>query len=110
MRLSILASRDIRRKEVPAPEWSMPSGLYVKALTIIEALAFEKAKVGLEEQKIVGLYLAYSLCDEDGDAIFDPACDVEEILTKEPSVLTRIFEEAVALNNGATDEDAAEKS
>jgi hypothetical protein len=105
MRHSILAARDYRIKPVEVPEWGLGSGLFVRSLSILDGVAFDKATKDLDDAKYAGLYLAYSLCDEDGVRVFDPATDVDEICSKDPEVIARLFHEALHLNQGGKDSD-----
>jgi hypothetical protein len=103
---AILAARDVRVRPVDVPEWPGVA-VFVKSLNVREAIAFEAAQKVVAPEKVVSLYLAYTLCDGDGAAAFDPETDVDALCEKDPDVLTRIFREALSLN--ASDE-AADKA
>ncbi len=105
MRHAILASRDYRIKPVAAPEWGLDDGLFVRSLSILDGVAFDKATKDLDDAKYAALYLAYSLCGEDGIRVFDPAADVDELCAKDPEVIARLFHEALDLNRGGKGSD-----
>jgi hypothetical protein len=100
---AILAARDVRVRPVEVPEWPGVA-VFVKSLNVREAIAFEAAQKETPAEKVVSLYLTYTLCDEGGAAAFDPASDVDALCEKDPDVLSRIFREALRLN--ASDESS----
>ena len=103
LRDKIRDARDFRKKSVSVPEWPEveAEGLYVRSLSIRDALAFEKLNQDLPPEKTSSLYLAFTLCDEGGQLAYDdPAEGVEELLGKDPEVISRLFDEALHLNNG----------
>jgi hypothetical protein len=100
IRHAILAARDFRKRPVSVPEWGFDEGLFVRSLNILDAVAFEKANDQVEKAKTVALYLAFTLCDEDGERIFDPVADLDDLCKKDPEVLSRLFAEALGQNQG----------
>jgi hypothetical protein len=108
-KLQILAANDRRLEAVEVPEWG--GTVYLKTLSVGEGLALEAAIHPDEPDKTVGVYLSYTLADEDGKLLFEPG-DFEALYTKSPQVITRLFEHARAMNQmeKGQDEVIAEKS
>jgi hypothetical protein len=105
LRDAILGSKDFRIRPVDVPEWPVP--VHVRSMNILEVLAFEAGKEAVPDEKFVAFYAAWTLCDEDGERIFDPETDVDALCEKDPDVITRIFKEAMSLN--MTDKEADAK-
>jgi hypothetical protein len=100
MRATIKAARDFSRVPVSVPEWGLPEGLFVRSLSIADAVAFERSNESLPPERTAAVYLAYTLCDEDGERVFDPAADLDELLSKSAEVINRLFDAGLHLNNG----------
>lgn len=94
----IVEARDLLKQPVSVPEWGLEEGLYVKALTILDAMAFDAVVDGLEDEKVPGVYVAFTLCDEDCELVFDPATESIEVFKKNPEVVARLFREALLAN------------
>jgi hypothetical protein len=102
LRDKILGARDAAKKPVSVPEWGLDEGLFLRSMSIRDALAFEKANEGVLPETTTSLYLAFTICDADGQPVFDPSdqADLDELLNLEPNVVGRLFDEALKVNNG----------
>ncbi len=100
---AILASDDLPTREVKVPEWG--GSVRLRTLSVSEGIAFEEAKNALHENKIVALFLTFALGDVDGRRLFAEA-DAEDLCRKSPTVLLRLFNEALAFNRMGDGGDA----
>ena len=101
-----ILSTPVRMLAVSVPEWGFESGLFVKALSIREAVDFEKRNEAVGETQTVALYLCFALCDGEARPVFT-AEDMDVLYEKEYATLMRLFDLAARVNKG---EDSPGKS
>ena len=107
----ILAVKDIQVELVPVPEWG--GEVYIKGMSGIERDAFEASVIEQKGNKqkinmanVRAKLAAQTLCDEDGNRLFNDA-DIKELGKKSASALQRVFEVAQRLS-GIGDADVQE--
>lgn len=111
IRDSILAADDLKRVQVPAPEWGQEK-LYVRTMTASERDAFEAASVANKSddqaanlRNFRARLAVVCLVNEAGERIFSDS-DAEALGGKSAAVLGRIFDAAASLNGfGKSDVD-----
>ena len=111
IRATILESDDLPREKVECPEWNQT--LHVRTLTGAEREEFEtvvtkasNAKGGLDLRGLKIKLVLLTLCDEDGELLFD-STDQLVLNAKSSRVIDRIFQVSQRLS-GLTNEDAEE--
>jgi hypothetical protein len=110
LRDAILSAKDYNSIPYEIPEWGVT--VNIRGFTVNQAVAFEKSKIGVDENMIHGLYVAFCLYDDDGERIFDPVEDLESLCDKNQDVTIRLFKACLAFNQGAkgADEEAEKNS
>jgi len=98
----ILAKRDVELRRVPVPEWG--GDVYVRQLSGAERAAYEDEAAKVEkngtssaESRRMALFIVYTLCDENGAALFT-AADVDALLSRSFKTLQKLFRVAASLN------------
>ena len=111
IRDEILSSDDLPRESVKCPEWGQT--LHVRTLTGAEREEFETVisratsdKGGLDLRGLKIKLVLLTLCDEDGELLFD-STDQLVLNAKSSMVIDRIFQVSQRLS-GLTNEDAEE--
>lgn len=96
---SILAALDLKREEVPVPEWGEDATVLVGELSALDRMKFSQS-VAAEENKdrhYIALGLTHFIINEDGSRVFDES-DAELLAGKNIEVLSRIFDVAKRIN------------
>ena len=110
-RESILGHDDLKREELPIPEWG--GSVFVRTLTASERDQFEDrvlADKKTTKRDIRALLAVASVCDEQGKPLFTPA-DVPQLGRKSAAALDRIFDVAMRLSRiGKQDVEELEKN
>ena len=111
IRDAILSSNDLPSEKVECPEWNQT--LHVRTLTGAEREEFETVisratsnKSGLDLRGLKIKLVLLTLCDEDGELLFD-STDQLVLNAKSSRVIDRIFQVSQRLS-GLTNEDAEE--
>lgn len=95
----ILAAKDLKREEVPVPEWGEGAVVLVKQLSAMERMAFFSS-TGKEENKDqhgISLALTHFIVNEDGSRLFEEN-EAAVLAGKSLDVLVRIFDAVKKLN------------
>lgn len=104
----ILAANDKPIEKLFVPEWNLD--VYIQVISAGERLAIEDAYNSKREKDIMSLTVAYCLCDENGNRIFDPKKDISLLSQKSANALLTIFKAASKLNKMREDDvDELEK-
>lgn len=106
---AINAASDIKVEKLNVPEWK--TDVYLKVLSGTERDAFEAGYTDQRMQNFRVRFLVLTLCDEDGDRLFDD--EQVALLGKRSSlVLGRLFEASWKLNMLSQDavDEAGESS
>lgn len=107
----ILAVSDRKIQRVEVPEWGDGAHVYVRSLSIAEALAANKEMESLEGADVIAAQLAQFLGDENGQRLFaDTASAAAALNGKAPAVVLRLLNAGQALNGSGSIEDAKQKS
>lgn len=99
---SILAADDAGVSRFDVPEWG--GHVFMKTLSVAEGIAFQAAKDGVVDEKVVILFLTFALCDEAGSPIFNQS-EVDEIARKSPHAIARLGNAALAHNKMTEGDD-----
>jgi hypothetical protein len=103
----ILKAEDLKREEVPVPEWG--GSVFVRTMTGGERDRFEAAFVRDKTDTRARLAAA-TICDEAGTLLFS-ATDIEALGRKSAAALERVFVVAMRLSKvGKADVDDLEKN
>lgn len=97
-RATILAAADLAFDTVAVPEWG--GDIRVRSLTGAERDDYAKAlqdNKGEGTNRSAARYVAACICDDAGNCIFT-ADDVDALAKKNPTVLARVFQAALAVN------------
>src|SRR5258708_4999604 len=100
---SILAADDAQVSRLDVPEWG--GHVFIKTISVADGVEFQAAKDGVGDEKVVILFLTFALCDESGAPIFGRA-EVDEIARKNPHVIARLGNAALAHNKMTESDDA----
>jgi predicted GTPase len=98
---SILAAKDYKVKKLKVKEWNQE--IHIRTLSIAEAIEYRAELDKIEDAKVYALVCVYAICDKEGQRLFAIE-DLPELLTKRQSVLKRICDEALALDEEKEDE------
>lgn len=96
-REQILSTNDRPTVAVDVPEWG--GTVYVRTMSGSDRAQFETLCAGqpLATGKIMEKLVTFTVCDENGERIFNDD-DVEELSKKNAGVILRIFQKAAELN------------
>lgn len=111
LRALILTAKDLPLEKVEVPEWSCT--VFLKSLSGAERLSLEKdlSSDSKNDGPALCRVVCATLCDEQGNLVFDKPEDVDVLNKKSVKVLHRLFEAALKLNAfGKSDVDALQKN
>ena len=91
----ILGASDTQVQSVDVPEWG--GTVFLRSLSTGEGIEYNEKRASTHEEKLVPLALTYSISDEMGKPLFNQD-DVDELCKKDPRILLRLYEAALALN------------
>lgn len=94
-RNDILTVEDLKREEVPVPEWG--GEVLVRTLTGSERDQFEAAHLKAPDRDVRARLAAATLCDEEGKPLFTPD-DVAALGRKSAAALDRVFSVGMRIN------------
>jgi hypothetical protein len=94
LRQQIMAISDRKVVPVEVPAWGLT--VFVRTLSVLERLNYEKDLDRIGSDAIKWIYLSYSLCDAQGVPAFPPG-DLDDLYTRDPFVLDKIFDAAMEL-------------
>jgi hypothetical protein len=92
----ILNARDFNIKEVDVPEWG--GSVYVRTVDCILSEKIEDLREGGGSAAMRAATMAYAICDEDGNSIFENE-DIEKLYKKSAKAADRILIAFMELNN-----------
>lgn len=96
------------REEVQTPEWG--GSVFVRTISAKELVALQRAMRAHDDQSVAGVILAFTLCDEQGQALFTDA-DIIPLNNLAGVTMGRLLEVAERLNKFKPDDvDNAEKN
>lgn len=111
----ILAAQDLKREDVPVPEWGEDAAVHVQELSLSDRIRFLNGAfiesgsngqaVRTQRPESQALLLSMVIVNEDGSAMFDDA-DVKTLMRKSPRAAERVI--AVALRLSGFDPGAVE--
>jgi len=99
---AILAAEDLKRKDVPVPEWG--GVVYIRSLNGVERDDFEsewrtqREKAGEGIRGLKAFILSICACDENGNQLFTKA-DVDALNEKSGAAIDRLWQVAERLNH-----------
>lgn len=91
----IFAAQDLQFIDVDVPEWG--GQVRVKAMSAIDRINFEKEQKDLSSSELIIRLVLLACIKEDGSKLFNEE-DLESLQEKSPTVILKIFNEAVKLN------------
>lgn len=107
----IIAANDRKLERVEVPEWGGDGYVFVRSLSLGEALAVNKETAGIEDSgEIMAVQLAAFLSDDQGNALFTDTTSARQLLTRRPEVLARLLKAGQTLNHSGSVEDEKQKS
>lgn len=107
----ILGLSDRKVKRVEIPEWGEGAHVFLRSLSLGEALAVNDASKTIQDSAALAeVQLAAFLGDENGNPLFQDAASAKGLASRSASVLNRLIEEAQALNRSGSLEAEKQKS
>lgn len=109
-REDIANANDRKVERVDVPEWGEDGHVFVRTMSLREALDINKALRTIEdESEIMSTSLAAFLSDEHGNALFPDAESAKILIDKHPAVLSRLMAAGQKLNHSGSIEGEKEK-
>jgi hypothetical protein len=106
----ILGTQDCKVKRVECPEWGEGAHVFVRSLSLREALAVNDASKAIEDSAALAeIQLAAFLGDENGNPLFQDAAAAKGLASRNARVLNRLIDEAQALNRSGPIEAEKQK-
>jgi hypothetical protein len=95
----IIDVQDLKRVEVPVPEWGDGRSVYVREMSAIEREEMESLADtdGKVRGNTMGRVAAMTICDVDGNRLFT-LDDAQALGSKNIAALKRVFDAAVGLS------------
>jgi hypothetical protein len=91
-----IVATELPREPVECPEWN--GTVYVRTVPIGERLELETALETHKELPSAAVVLAYALCDDKGNPLFNGAADAPLLAKQDPRPLVRAAKVAERLN------------
>jgi hypothetical protein len=106
----ILGIQDRKVKRVDVPEWGEGAHVFLRSLSLAEALAVNDASKNIEDSSTLAeMQLAAFLGDENGNALFQDAAAAKGLASRSARVLNRLIDEAQKLNSSGSVEAEKQK-